>query len=142
MSGAKSPKGPAEKDTKSGKFKKRTLDVSVLEGMGRVLATNAEVALVLGFTEDGLRKRLLAEPVLRNALERGKAVAKVSLRRKQFELANDGHPTMLIWLGKQVLGQHDTPQEPPRDPSEEISDAELIALLKKNGATVADPLAP
>lgn len=30
---------------------------------------------------------------------------KVSLRRKQFELAMAGDKTMLIWLGKQYLGQ-------------------------------------
>jgi len=33
------------------------------------------------------------------------AVGKVSLRRKQFELAQKGDKTMLIWLGKQHLGQ-------------------------------------
>ena len=34
-----------------------------------------------------------------------------SLRRKQFALAlgGNGHPAMLIWLGKQYLGQRDTP---------------------------------
>ena len=30
---------------------------------------------------------------------------KISLRRKQFELAMKGDRVMLIWLGKQVLGQ-------------------------------------
>jgi hypothetical protein len=32
---------------------------------------------------------------------------RVALRSKQFELALAGNPTMLIWLGKQVLGQRD-----------------------------------
>lgn len=32
---------------------------------------------------------------------------KVSLRRKQFEAAIKGNVTMLIWLGKQQLGQRD-----------------------------------
>jgi len=35
--------------------------------------------------------------------KRGKG--KVSLRRAQFQKALDGHPTMLIWLGKQYLDQ-------------------------------------
>lgn len=30
---------------------------------------------------------------------------KISLRRKQFETAMSGNPTLLIWLGKQYLGQ-------------------------------------
>ena len=33
-----------------------------------------------------------------------------SLRVKQFELAMHGNPTMLVWLGKQELGQTDRQQ--------------------------------
>lgn len=32
---------------------------------------------------------------------------KISLRRKQYETAMSGNPTMLIWLGKQYLNQSD-----------------------------------
>ena len=32
---------------------------------------------------------------------------KISLRRKQYETAMSGNPTMLIWLGKQYLKQRD-----------------------------------
>ncbi len=32
---------------------------------------------------------------------------RVSLRRKQYEVAMTGNATMLIWLGKQYLGQSD-----------------------------------
>ena len=42
---------------------------------------------------------------------------KISLRRKQFEVAMDGNPTMLIWLGRNMLGQTD---KPDTDNSEEI----------------------
>ena len=31
----------------------------------------------------------------------------MSLRRMQFEKAQTGNTTMLIWLGKQMLGQKD-----------------------------------
>jgi hypothetical protein len=37
--------------------------------------------------------------------KRGKG--KASLRRLQFQLAESGNPTMLIWLGKQWLDQSD-----------------------------------
>lgn len=33
---------------------------------------------------------------------------KISLRRSQFQLANSGNATMLIWLGRQYLGQSET----------------------------------
>lgn len=41
-------------------------------------------------------------------LTRGRKIAEMSLRRKQFEKAvKEGNVTMLIWLGKQMLGQKD-----------------------------------
>jgi len=44
------------------------------------------------------------------AYERGAANGRATLRRKQYELALKGNATMQIWLGKQNLGQTDTPQ--------------------------------
>ena len=34
----------------------------------------------------------------------------IELRRKQFEMAMDGDVRMLIWLGKQYLGQSEKPE--------------------------------
>ena len=42
-----------------------------------------------------------------DAWEAGQLVCKSSLRRKQVELAQAGNVTMLIWLGKNLLGQSD-----------------------------------
>ena len=39
----------------------------------------------------------------------------MSLRRKQYEVALSGNPSMLIWLGKNVLGQSDQVQQDVRD---------------------------
>lgn len=36
-----------------------------------------------------------------------RAGGKISLRRRQYEAAMSGNPTLLIWLGKQYLGQKD-----------------------------------
>ena len=36
---------------------------------------------------------------------------RISLRRKQFEVAMNGNVAMLIWLGKQYLGQADKIEE-------------------------------
>ena len=43
-------------------------------------------------------------------MTKGRATLKRRLRRKQLELALEGDKTMLIWLGKQMLGQVDTPK--------------------------------
>jgi hypothetical protein len=40
-------------------------------------------------------------------MERGKARGRLSLRRAQLKMVEDGNATMGIWLGKNVLGQRD-----------------------------------
>lgn len=42
-------------------------------------------------------------------LEKGREDLKHSLRRAQLKLALSGNATMLIWLGKNLLGQSDNP---------------------------------
>lgn len=42
-----------------------------------------------------------------DALDRGRAGIKIKLRRWQLEAAEKGNPAILIWLGKQMLGQVD-----------------------------------
>lgn len=42
-------------------------------------------------------------------ISKGRADLKHRLRRAQIKVALDGNPTMLIWLGKQLLSQSDQP---------------------------------
>ena len=44
-----------------------------------------------------------------DAYKKFSATGKTSLRRHQFDLAKKGNAAMLIWLGKQYLGQSDKP---------------------------------
>lgn len=42
-------------------------------------------------------------------MQKGREDLKHSLRRAQIKVALDGNPTMLIWLGKNILGQSENP---------------------------------
>lgn len=77
------------------------LDVDQVEKLARIGCTDKEIALLAGISESTLRRRC------REALSRGRASLAKSLRRKQLELARKGSVPMLIWLGKQYLGQTD-----------------------------------
>ena len=44
------------------------------------------------------------------------AEEKLALRKAQWEKAMAGDVRMLIWLGKQVLGQKDNPSTPMNNP--------------------------
>jgi hypothetical protein len=45
---------------------------------------------------------------------------RIELRKKQWELAMGGDTKMLIWLGKQYLGQKDSPTTPMNQPIEDV----------------------
>jgi hypothetical protein len=95
--------------------------------------TNAEIALECGVSERTLRNRGRVE------LDRGRTRRDGSIRSKQFEIAMGGNPTMLIWLGKVLLGQverHELtgagggPIQYERADLRQLSDTELDELAK------------
>lgn len=55
------------------------------------------------------------------------AVGKISLRRAQFKAAEKGNPHILIWLGKQYLGQ----REPEKLQEEKTHDIEDLSEIRK-----------
>jgi len=69
--------------------------------------TEYEIARHIGLSDDGFRKRKARDKKLRDALDKGRARGRMSLRRLQYAGAQAGNPTMLIWMGKQYLGQRD-----------------------------------
>lgn len=82
-------------------------DLDGITALSALNCTLQEVAAFFGVSESSVDHRFTQEPELKAAWEKGRATGKLSLRRKQTELANGGNVTMLIWLGKQLLGQRD-----------------------------------
>jgi hypothetical protein len=80
--------------------------MEVLENLFSIGCTDYEVAGVLGISTATLERRK-REPAFREVCERGPLKGNASLRRSQFQTATGGNPAMLIWLGKQRLGQLD-----------------------------------
>ena len=62
-----------------------------------------EIADWFGVDNNTLRYNFSAE------LTKGREHLKQSLRRAQLQVALNGNAVMLIWLGKQYLGQSDSP---------------------------------
>ena len=74
----------------------------MVEKLSELFATETEIAYVMGINRSTLRKH-------KDLIDTGKAKAKIKLRRAQMDKALEGNPTMLIWMGKQLLGQQDNP---------------------------------
>ena len=62
-------------------------------------------------------RRLQDDEQLRETLETGRHGRRMSLKRAQWKAAQDGNVAMLIWLGKNELGQ----REPERRPAAEVA---------------------
>jgi hypothetical protein len=83
------------------------LDVKTAARVAGLGATIDEIAAALGCGHALIYKRMNSDPVFREAIEEGRAFGRLSLRRMQWQTAQAGNATMLIWLGKQMLDQRD-----------------------------------
>ena len=78
------------------------LNPNMVIGLARMECTVYEIAGALGCSSKTLQKEKWKE-----LIHQGRMQGNVSLRKKQYDLALKGNVTMLIWLGKNRLGQKD-----------------------------------
>lgn len=78
---------------------KLKIDPKLVQDLAALGCKTNEIAVTLGCSTDTLEKRFSAE------LAKGRENLRISLRRWQLESAKKGNVAMLIWLGKQMLGQ-------------------------------------
>jgi hypothetical protein len=71
--------------------------------LAQIGCKNQEIADWFGIDENTLTYNFSVE------LLKGRENLKQSLRRAQLKLALSGNATMLIWLGKNILGQSENP---------------------------------
>ena len=97
----------ARENGKLGGRPKYQIDYKALGSLCAIQCTGEEIAGVLDVDYDTLNKRLAEEGHggFTDYNKKKSSGGKMSLRRKQFEIAKEGNPTMLIWLGKQYLEQ-------------------------------------
>jgi hypothetical protein len=77
-------------------------DVYKLAAMG---CSDREIATWFDCNEETLRYNF------KEIIAKGREDLKQSLRRAQIKLALGGNATLLIWLGKNILGQSDNPTD-------------------------------
>ena len=101
---------------------------------------NTEIADFFNCSESVIRQRF------NESITKGRAELKRKLRKAQLDFALKGNPTLLIWLGKQYLGQREPKDEIDIRISDlptnidELSDEEVEKLYKEytNGSKAKD----
>ena len=91
------------------KLKLNAIGMKVVEALAMVGCTHDEIAACLYTTKDTLYSEHNNE-AFSTAYKNGREIGKISLRRTQFKLAQES-ATMAIWLGKNLLGQSDNPND-------------------------------
>ena len=79
--------------------KKYNIVKDKVEQLASFGCTDTEIASFFGCSTDLIRKSYSEN------LTKGRDAGKIRLRKLQWNAAEKGNVTMLIWLGKQVLGQ-------------------------------------
>ena len=80
------------------------IDVELVNKLAKIMCTPQEIAYIVGCDYRTLIKHH------GDKIEQARAVGKMSIRRKQYEMAmNSNNAAMLIWLGKNWLNQQENP---------------------------------
>ena len=109
---------------------RKEIDWDQLHNLCQIHCTEAEICNFFGISDETLSTRV-KEHEYDNFLDYYKkhsAGGKISLRRAQWKSGLGGNVTMLIWLGKQMLGQ--TEKIERMEPREEtkMTDQEVLRL--------------
>lgn len=80
---------------------KLVIDPQLVHDLAAINCTMEEIAAITKCSVDTLERRFA------DIIKDGRDIGRSSVRRKQYEVATAGNVTMLIWLGKQLLGQKD-----------------------------------
>jgi len=85
--------------------KTKSIDAEQVVKLAAIGCTNSEIAVQFGVHESTISRRFAG------SLQKGRALRKQLLRQRQTQVALQGNVGMLIWLGKNELGQRNIPLE-------------------------------
>lgn len=79
------------------------IDYDTVEKLANLQCTQEEIASYVGCSVDTLTRDEKFCGIYKAGLDKGR----MSLRRHQWRALEEGNTTMLVWLGKQYLGQRE-----------------------------------
>lgn len=111
----------------------KVLDINPeqVKALAGIQCTVKEMCAVLGCSRTTIFEKY------KNELREGRRMGKAELRRLQWNAAKDGNTGMLIWLGKQWLGQTDVTRNDIITHQSRIGDFDESTLLAQGEAVIA-----
>ena len=119
---------------------KSEIDLDELEKLCAMQCTDQEIASILGVSTRTIERRRKVQS-FREAMERGKAKGRVSVRRNLFRLATNGNLGANIFLAKNLLGYKDVVSNEHTGPEGGPIQMSLADVLRerKKAATQENP---
>jgi uncharacterized Zn finger protein len=107
---------------------KKEIDQRMFESLCEIQCTQAEICGVFDITDKTLTRwcQETYGESFSDIYKTKSGVGKISLRRLQFDKAKQGSVPMLIWLGKQYLGQSDK-----NEVTENLATVKLDSLIEQ-----------
>lgn len=102
---------------------RKKIDPDQVYKLAAINCSYEEMGAVLKCSPDTLERRFAG------VIKEGRANGRMSLKRKQYEVAMTGNVGMLVWLGKNLLGQSDKVETKETQVSS-LSKEELISQAK------------
>jgi len=99
------------------------MSLEAVEQLSRLNCTDREIAAFFRVTPAAVTQRKQRDPQFAEAIERGRQLGCLSIRRAQMRLLNKGSAQIAIWLGKQLLHQRDKVDYQAEESPVEISDS-------------------
>jgi len=116
----------------------KNIDLVELEKLCAICCTQQEIAAWFNLSGPTIQRRHADSKTLydysgekltfRQIMDRGYAKGRISLRRKQMQMAENGNATMLVWLGKMILGQRETVETQVTGPSGGAFKIEIVGI--------------
>ena len=109
----------------------KKIDWEAVDKLASIQCTAVEISEFLGIDDKTLARACRREKKekIGNYIARKRLNGYAALRRKQYTVAMDGNPSMLIWLGKNWLGQKDKSDEE----IESENKAKTIEIIRATG---------
>jgi hypothetical protein len=102
------------------------IDLTEVEKLAAMQASDQEMAAFFGVTTRTIERRR-HEPEFAEAIERGKAKGRLSIRRAQLRLLEAGNTAIAIFLGKNYLNQTDR-----------VTEVSVPSLVELTGKQIAE----
>lgn len=87
--------------------KRKVINYDKVKNYRQIMATEKEIAEMVGFSYRGFQERKKVDDELQKALGKGEVEGKLSLRQAMFSKAMGGNFPAQKWLSQNVLGYKD-----------------------------------